>query len=128
MRSCPTSRPFVTVPTTIPATLPSGASATLIDALSAVPQAQRNNESVVGDAVRLAFAGTSAQVSTAVSPDGVVGVAVQAGKGCIAGRLLPVGGADVWSPPAITVSPGELGCSISAARAFARGEAKQPPH
>ncbi len=121
---CPAVEPLVITPIP-PTTLPPGSIDILSSAVQAVPPGQRGDTSAVLVAVRQAFEGTLAEVATAVAPDGVVGVSVQAGKDCLAARLLAGGEPDVWSPPARSVLPGEGGCN---ATLFARGEARLPPH
>lgn len=122
---CPTGRPLVLQAPPPPPSLPPGALDLLTKTLASLDPTTRGSADGVASAVRGAFAGSDGRVETTVVPGGVIGVAVSAGRDCLAARLVPGEPPDVWSLPRVVFQPGELGCS---AQAFASGLGKTPPH
>lgn len=106
-----------------PPTLPADAADRLRAALESLPPAGRHDVPAVRAAVSALGLGAAPDVHRSPDPGPVVGVAVRAGGDCVMARVLPDGTVEAWSPPRVTVQPGEAGCGGAVAT-----DPPGPPH
>jgi hypothetical protein len=120
---CPDVPPLAVPPAPPVSTVPSNAEESLRKALGGLPAGRRGDLGAVRAAASSSVRGPGIDPQVAAG-DGWVGVAIAVGDDCLMGRVRP-GRVEVWTPPAITVAPGELTCTPDVAAA---GLAQHSPH